>query len=649
MLAALAERAEAARDPARRSRWTRARIEHEPLGEAAHRDLIRLLAIAATVRRRSPPPTRSPSACGASCAFRPARRRARWSRRCGADGVGATAPATQLPLPAPLARTARPEGREAPLARLKAAWDDAATGTLRIAVATGEPGIGKTTLLGEFARRVHAAGRRGPVRAQRRAGPAPVPAVGRGARAPPRRAAAGRARAPRSATARSRACCRSLSAVPSGDAAGERYRAFEAVRTLLEETAAERPVLLVLDDLHWADPDSLQLLRHLARMAHGARVLIAISDAPGGADDGRRGDARRPAPRRPARPARADRPRRGRGRGRARPPRRRPATPPPTASAPAATRSSSTSCCASEAVGDADGAAARRARGDRPPHRAPARAGPLRLQAGAALGMEFEPLVLTTAERVVDGLAAAVARRAAGAGRRAPLHVPARADRARPCWRRCRPRASACMHLRIADVLGEQGGHAGEIAKHVRAAGTCAPAERRVAAELAAARQAEAALAYADAAGHYEAALAAGAPRGRGAASARADGGRRARRGRAGDATWPPATPPTARRAEILLALGAAHDRAGTAPPRRPRSARSSSSRAPPRPAAARSRGARSRRRRRARGRHRPRDHAPARGGAGAAARPRARRSPRGCGRGSRSSSTTPTTTGRRR
>ena len=54
-----------------------------------------------------------------------------------------------------------------------------------------------------------------------------------------------------------------------GDAAGERYRAFEAVRTLLEETAGERPVLLVLDDLHWADPDSLLLLRHLARMAHG--------------------------------------------------------------------------------------------------------------------------------------------------------------------------------------------------------------------------------------------------------------------------------------------------------------------------------------------------------------------------------------------
>ncbi len=85
------------------------------------------------------------------------------------------------------------------------------------------------------------------------------------------------------------------------DAAGERYRAFEAVRALLEETAAERPVLLVLDDLHWADPDSLQLLRHLARMAHGARVLVAISMREAELTAAAADDARRPAPRGAAR------------------------------------------------------------------------------------------------------------------------------------------------------------------------------------------------------------------------------------------------------------------------------------------------------------------------------------------------------------
>ncbi len=61
-----------------------------------------------------------------------------------------------------------------------------------------------------------------------------------------------------------------------GDGAHERYLAFETVRALLEETARRRPVLLVLDDIHWADPDSLQLLRHLARTALRARVLTVL-------------------------------------------------------------------------------------------------------------------------------------------------------------------------------------------------------------------------------------------------------------------------------------------------------------------------------------------------------------------------------------
>ena len=45
----------------------------------------------------------------------------------------------------------------------------------------------------------------------------------------------------------------------------ERYRLFEAVVGLLTELSRSAPVLLVLDDLQWADRPTLLLLRHLAR------------------------------------------------------------------------------------------------------------------------------------------------------------------------------------------------------------------------------------------------------------------------------------------------------------------------------------------------------------------------------------------------
>ena len=57
-------------------------------------------------------------------------------------------------------------------------------------------------------------------------------------------------------------------------AGGSREEAFWAVRTLLEALAAKRPVVLVLDDIHWAEPTLLDLIESLAELIRGAPVLL---------------------------------------------------------------------------------------------------------------------------------------------------------------------------------------------------------------------------------------------------------------------------------------------------------------------------------------------------------------------------------------
>src|SRR5262245_29175502 len=60
----------------------------------------------------------------------------------------------------------------------------------------------------------------------------------------------------------------------------ERYRSHRAMRALVELLAEEAPLVLVLDDFHWADSASVELLGALLRRPPSAAVLTAVALRP---------------------------------------------------------------------------------------------------------------------------------------------------------------------------------------------------------------------------------------------------------------------------------------------------------------------------------------------------------------------------------
>ncbi|MFZ0088871.1 MAG: AAA family ATPase, partial [Solirubrobacteraceae bacterium] len=171
-------------------------------------------------------------------------------------------------------------GRRDEMAQLEA-WSRRFEGE-RVMLLTGEPGIGKTRLLAETAVRAHARG------AVVLAGRAPeetlipyqpfLEAMGHYVFRAPQENLRAVARQYGSELARLLPeLRRRLPDLPSpdpGDGETDRYRLFEAVAGLLGEISAAAPLLIVLDDLHWADRPTLLLLRHLARAPQSSRVWI---------------------------------------------------------------------------------------------------------------------------------------------------------------------------------------------------------------------------------------------------------------------------------------------------------------------------------------------------------------------------------------
>jgi DNA-binding SARP family transcriptional activator len=76
-------------------------------------------------------------------------------------------------------------------------------------------------------------------------------------------------------TADAVAAGRVAAAIGTGDAvAGSREETFRAVRGMLETLAKEQPLVLVLEDVHWAEPTFLDLVDHVVDLARAVPIFV---------------------------------------------------------------------------------------------------------------------------------------------------------------------------------------------------------------------------------------------------------------------------------------------------------------------------------------------------------------------------------------
>ncbi|MEA2246224.1 MAG: hypothetical protein QOH46_753, partial [Solirubrobacteraceae bacterium] len=295
--AALARLAATAPTPAAAVAWARRRVALDPLDEEAARDLMRRLAAAGdrsgalaahdrlSERLRTTLGLAPSAATRALCAAvrtsdsdpEPAAEAAVSNAASTPDGRGRPPVAGGFDGP-PLV------GREAELAELVGLWSRARDGCGALAVLGGEAGIGKTRLAGELVAKARAEGARSASCAALDLGGAPPFGVWAELLAdlareldPPPQDASWPEELARLAPALPRRLGRP--AAPRADVAPDlaRARLFEATVELVAHATADRPLVLVFDDVHLADAPSLELAAYLARRIASLPVLVVLT------------------------------------------------------------------------------------------------------------------------------------------------------------------------------------------------------------------------------------------------------------------------------------------------------------------------------------------------------------------------------------
>jgi DNA-binding SARP family transcriptional activator/tetratricopeptide (TPR) repeat protein len=277
---------EVAGDLERAVALTRRMAALDPLAETPHRELIRRLAVAgdrgaalATYDRfrdrlaqelRVAPSVTTRSLVEQIRSERDEEPRVVPPARIASGGALPDLPAVlNSTEPAPLI------GRQEALARLRDCWQRVSAGDAAMAVIAGEAGAGKTRLISAFA---HETRERG---AFVLGGPCHEEAAAPyGAFTEALRQHSAWFGAPSGWIAVELGRLLPDLAGPDrveGDPQHARHRLFEAVASVLRDTAGVVPVLLVIEDIHWADHSTLLMLAHLTRTVRTAPLLVVGS------------------------------------------------------------------------------------------------------------------------------------------------------------------------------------------------------------------------------------------------------------------------------------------------------------------------------------------------------------------------------------